>query len=126
MKQHYKINIITEEENERYLKMIEDLMNKGSDNLTEIENEALTEMSLAVQVFERSYYNIPTINTLAAMFELKMYEMKLNRTKLSALLGIGNSKLSEILNGKRKPDVGFLKAAHTKLGIDAGFLLTHA
>jgi hypothetical protein len=41
-------------------------------------------MSLAVQAFERSFYNIPTINSLTAMFELKMYEMKLNRSKLSA------------------------------------------
>ena len=121
-----KINIVTEEENERYLKMIEELMNKGSDNLTEIENGQLIEMSLAVQAFEKSYYNIPVINSLEAMFELKMYELKLNRVKLSALLEIGNSKLSEILNGKRPPDVKFLKAAHTKLGIDAAFLLNHA
>jgi HTH-type transcriptional regulator/antitoxin HigA len=126
MKQHRKIRIVTEEENERYLKMIEDLMNKGTDNLTEMENEELTEMSLAVQAFERAYYNIPVINSLEAMFELKMYELKLNRSKLSALLEIGNSKLSEILNGKRSPDVKFLKAAHTKLGIDAAFLLNHA
>jgi transcriptional regulator with XRE-family HTH domain len=52
--------------------------------------------------------------------------MRLNRSKLSELLGIGNSKLSKILNGKRPPDVKFLKAAYTKLGIDAGFLLNHA
>ena len=125
MKHPNKIRIVTEEENERYLKMIEDLMNKGSDNLTESENAALSEMSLAVQAFEQSYYNIPVINSLEAMFELKMYEMKLNRSKLSALLGMANSKLSEILNGKRRPDVQFLKAAYTKLGIDAAFLLNH-
>lgn len=126
MKTPDRLRIVTEEENERYLKMIETLMNKGSDNLTKAEEEKLSEMSLAVQDFEHAYYNIPVINTLEAMLELKMYELKLNRTKLSALLEIGNSKLSEILNGKRPPDVKFLKAAHTKLGIDASFLLNHA
>jgi antitoxin component HigA of HigAB toxin-antitoxin module len=126
MKQAQKVRIVTEEENERYLKMIEDLMNKGSDNLTEDENELLIEMTRAVQAFEQTYYDIPKINSLEAMLELKMYELKLNRTRLSALLGIANSKLSEIMNGKRAPDVKFLKAAHSKLGIDAGFLLNHA
>ena len=126
MKQSQKIRIVTEEENERYLKMIEDLMNKGSDQLTEDENEQLILMSQAVQAFEQAFYSIPKINTLEAMLELKMYELKLNRSRLSELLGIGNSKLSEIMNGRRPPDVKFLKAAHTKLGIDAGFLLNHA
>ena len=126
MKQQQKIKILTEEENERYLRTIETLMNKGGDNLTEQENEELTEMSLAVQAFEQNFYEIPKINSLEAMFEFKMYEMKLNRTKLSALLEIGNSKLSDILNGKRPPDIKFLKAAYKKLGIDAGFLLNHA
>ena len=126
MKQAQKIRIVTEEENERYLKMIEDLMNKGTDNLTKDENEQLIQMTRAVQTFEQAYYDIPKVNSLEAMLELKMYEMKINRSKLSELLGIGNSKLSEILNGKRAPDVKFLKAVYTKLGIDAGFLLNHA
>lgn len=126
MSLHQKIRIVTEEENERYLKMIEDLMNKGSDNLTDDENQLLVEMTKAVQTFEQSFYEIPKINSLEAMLELKMYEMKLNRTMLSEILGIGNSKLSEIMNGKRRPDVTFLKALHHKLGIDAGFLLNHA
>lgn len=126
MSAHQKIRIITEEENERYLKMIEDLLNKGSDNLTNNENELLIDMTRAVQVFEQSYYEIPKINSLEAMLELKMYELKLSRSMLSQLLGIGNSKLSDIMNGKRRPDVPFLKALHQKLGIDAGFLLNQA
>lgn len=39
---------------------------------------------------------------------------------------IAPDKLSQILNGKREPDVPFLKAAHQRLGIDAAFLLNHA
>jgi HTH-type transcriptional regulator / antitoxin HigA len=40
-------------------------------------------------------------------------------------MGIGAPKLSQILSGKREPDVSFLKTAHEKLNIDAEFLLTH-
>ncbi len=59
MKQSQKIRILTEAENERYLRMIEELMNKGSDNLTEEENEQLVQMSRAVQAFEQAFYDIP-------------------------------------------------------------------
>jgi len=29
------------------------------------------------------------------------------------------------MNGKQKPDVDFLKAVHTQLNVDAGFILQH-
>jgi len=35
------------------------------------------------------------------------------------------SKVSEILSGKRKPDIPFLKGVHKVLKIDANFLLEH-
>lgn len=41
-------------------------------------------------------------------------------------MGIGESKLSEIMNKKRPVDVSFLKAAHEKLGIDENLLLRYA
>lgn len=39
------------------------------------------------------------------------------------LLGVHESKLSEIMNRKRPADVAFLKAAHQKSGIDGNLLL---
>lgn len=38
----------------------------------------------------------------------------------------GLSKVSEILNGKRKADIPFLKGIHKLLKIDAAFLLEKA
>jgi HTH-type transcriptional regulator/antitoxin HigA len=38
-------------------------------------------------------------------------------------LDLGKYKLSEILSGKRKPDVIFLKAVYKKLKVDPAFLL---
>ena len=64
--------------------------------------------------------------TLQEAVEFKMAEQKLTQAKLAKKLGIGAPKLSQILKGRREPDVTFLKAVHKKLKIDAEFLLTHA
>lgn len=82
-------------------------------------------LSKSVASFEREYYPVPKLETVSEMIELKMYEMRLTQKKRSELLKITPDKLSLILNGKRAPDIAFLKAAHTQLVIDAGFLLTH-
>jgi transcriptional regulator with XRE-family HTH domain len=44
---------------------------------------------------------------------------------LAEKLGFSPSKVSEILSGKRKPDVPFLKGIYEQLQIDADFLLKH-
>jgi len=102
------------------------LMNKGEANLSKSETEKLRSMSLAAQAYEKSVYTIPAPSTFEGMIELRMYEMKLKQKELAKLMGIGEPKLSQILNGKREPDVQFLKAAYQKLDIDPGFLLEKA
>ena len=102
------------------------LMNKGEANLTKDETEKLRSMSLAAQAFEKSVYTIPSPSTFQGMLELRMYEMKLKQKELAKLMGIAEPKLSQILNGKREPDVQFLKAAWQKLHIDPAFLLEKA
>jgi transcriptional regulator with XRE-family HTH domain len=54
-----------------------------------------------------------------------MFENKMTQAKMADALGLGKSKLSEILSGKRKPDIPFLKALYKKLKIDPVFLLDH-
>jgi len=55
-----------------------------------------------------------------------MFENKMTQAKLAEELGLGKSKVSEILTGKRKPDLSFLKGVHKILKIDADFLLEHS
>jgi antitoxin component HigA of HigAB toxin-antitoxin module len=45
--------------------------------------------------------------TILEVIALKMFEYKLTQTKLATKIGIGQSKVSEILSGKRKPHVSF-------------------
>lgn len=107
---------------------IYNLMNKGEANLTEKELNKLEAMAKAAEDYEDNVLELkPGKNpqTIAELIELKMYENKLSQAKLAETLGLGKSKLSEILTGKRKPDVPFLKALYKKLNIDPGFLLDH-
>ena len=108
---------------------IYDLMNKGEANLTTKELNKLGAMSIAAEEYEDTVLGLKPAKktqTIAALIEDKMYEGKMTQATLAAKLGLGKSKLSEILNGKRKPDVLFLKAAYKKLNIDPAFLLDHA
>lgn len=66
---------------------------------------------------------MPLAPNIAAILQQKLRERQLNQRSLSTLIGIGTAKISQILNGKRQPDVQFLKAIHEKLGIDGNVLL---
>jgi HTH-type transcriptional regulator / antitoxin HigA len=106
-----------------------DLMNKGEANLSAKELKTLAVMAKAAEEYEDNVLGLKPPkepNTLTEMLEKKMYENKMTQAKLASTLGLGSSKLSEILSGKRKPDVPFLKAVYKKLNVDPAFLLEHA
>ena len=106
---------------------IYDLMNKGESALTKPELKRLSEMSAAAEKYEDEVMGIrPKPTTIADAVALKLFENKMNQTQLAKLMGLAKSKVSEVLAGKRKPDIAFLKGVHKVLDIDAGFLLEHA
>ncbi len=108
---------------------IYDLMNKGEANLSESELNNLAMMAQAAEEYEDKVLGLKPAKipqTIPELIEQKMYENKMSQAALAAALGLGTSKLSEIMNGKRKPDVPFLKALYQKLNIDPAFLLDHA
>lgn len=105
------------------------LMNKGEANLTTKELKTLEAMAKAAEEYEDNVLGLKPgkePKTITELLEQKMYENKMTQAKLADTLGLGKSKLSEILSGKRKPDVLFLKALYKKLKIDPAFLLEHA
>jgi len=101
------------------------LMNKGEQRISKTESVKLRAMTIAAQAYEDSIDKIPQPSTLGGIIELKMYERKLKQKDMAKLMGLSESKFSQILSGKRSPDISFLKAAHQKLGIDASFLLNY-
>jgi len=91
----------------------------SSDDANELEK-----LSALVEQYEDNVLKImPLPVTLSAVVQHKINELEINQVKLAEMLGVGASKLSQILNGKREPDVTFLKALHSKLGISGDFLL---
>ena len=64
--------------------------------------------------------------TLTEMLELKMYERKLKQKDLAALLGISATRLSEVMQGKRKVNMDLAKRLYSVLKIDAGCILEQA
>jgi antitoxin component HigA of HigAB toxin-antitoxin module len=92
-------------------------------------NEALMLSSLSklVEDYEDNILGLMPMKpkTLQQAVEIKRMGLKLTQAKLAKTLGMGAPKLSQILSGKREPDVVFLKAVHKKLKIDADFILSH-
>ena len=118
-------SISTEQEYAVAMRRIHALMKKGDAHLNTKEQKELQHLSAAAERFEDSRYPLPKPVTLNGMIALKMFEMKLKQKEMAAMLDIGEAKLSQILNGKRDPDVDFLKKIYTRLKIDAEFILQH-
>lgn len=108
--------------------VIYDLMNKGEANLTDSEIEKLRSLTVATEKFEDEVLGLKPAKqpeSIPQALELIMFEKKISQAKLADELGIGKPKLSQILTGKRKPDVSFIKAIYNKLKIDPKFILDH-
>lgn len=103
------------------------LMNKGEKKITASEAEQIKQMSKAIEYYEDNILQImPLPVTVASIVHDKIEEMDITQAKLATMLDISTAKLSQILNGKRKPDVPFLKAIHQHLNIDGNFILESA
>ena len=107
---------------------IYELMNKGEENLTKAELKSIAAKSKAAEKYEDETLGLrPNYkpDNLPDMVKLVMLERKISQGRLAEMLKLGKPKLSQILNGKRKPDVEFLKLAYKKLKIDPVFILEH-
>ena len=99
----------------------------GFNFLSQQQKEELSSLSLLAEQYEDHVLKImPLPVTINSVVQHKIKELNLTQAKLAEMLGLGTSKLSQILNGKREPDVMFLKAIHSKLGISGDFLLENA
>ncbi|MBN8785960.1 MAG: helix-turn-helix domain-containing protein [Terrimonas sp.] len=104
------------------------LMDKGEANLSVSELKKLAEMSVAAEKYEDEVLGLQPKKipeSIVEIVELKMFENKMTQAKLASAIGIGQSKISDILAGKRKPDIPFLKGVYKALKIDGNFLLEH-
>ena len=123
--------IRTRKQYEQVMNLIEVYLQKateggGFDALSKKDAEALQHLSALAEQYEDTVMKVmPLPATLTDIVEQKRKELKLNQAQLAAMLGIGTPKLSQILNGKREPDIAFIKAIYNKLQIDPKFILEH-
>ncbi len=103
---------------------IEELLPLVDDN-TASTDKNLIELAIIsdlVADYEEEHYPIAT-PTLIDVIKLRMYEMKLNQIKLSEMLGVSTSRVSEYLTGKSEPTLKVAREMSKKLNIDAHIVL---
>jgi len=96
------------------------LTDKGK--LTKKLQSELDELSNSVAEYEETYHAFKPDN-LKEMIELRMYQRKLKQKDVAKLLGTTPSRISEILNGKRKLTLDIAKGLYKKLNIDPKIIL---
>lgn len=104
--------------------------NGGFQSLIPEEVSELQKLSLAAEDYEDNVLKIMPLtrkpDSLSDMLNLKMFEFKYKQRELAQLLEITPTRLSEIMNGKRKVNMDLAKRLYKKLNIDPKFILENA
>lgn len=127
----YQIN--SEAEYQQVMEKIESYLriatqNNGFQALDPKQRSELQALSKMAEAWEDSIPLMPIAQpqTLIEMIELKMYERKLKQKDLAVLLDISPTRLSEVLQSKRKINLDLAKKLYKVLNIDPVFILETA
>jgi len=116
------MTIQTDAEYQAGMSRLEALDTNNPANLAEMEA-----LGNALEVYEDNHGYAPVRpDSLVFRIERYMFEHRLKKQELARLLGITNSRLSEVLNGKRAVNMDLGRRLYTKLHIPAEFVLMHA
>ncbi|WP_106832012.1 helix-turn-helix domain-containing protein [Parabacteroides pacaensis] len=106
------------------MERIEELLPLVDDD-TPLTDKNLIELDLLsslVEEYEEEYYPIKS-PSLVDVIKLRMYEMGLNQVKLSELLEVSPSRISDYLTGRCEPTLKVAREISRKLNIDADIVL---
>ena len=105
---------------ERIIELLQVVGNEtSSDNNNFIELDFLSDL---VADYEEKYFPIEA-PTLQEVIKLRMFEMNISQVKLSEILNISPSRVSEYLTGKSEPTLKVAREISKKLNIDASIVL---
>lgn len=116
--------IQTEKEYNAIVERVETLL-QNPDNIENKDAKGYVELNLLsnlVADYEERIFPV-TKPVLAEVVKIRMAEMGLNQKRLSELLGVSTSRISEYLNGKSEPTLKIAREMSRKLGIDATIVL---
>ena len=102
--------------------------NGGVDTLPPEEFDALNDLSLIANAYEKNVRNsfLSPPKTISDALKIKMMQLRLKQKDMANLLGIAESRLSEVLSGKRKVNMDLAKKLNRILKIEAEFILQTA
>lgn len=95
------------------------------DELPEEGARNLEVLAILVEKYESEHFPVQLPTPVEAI-EFRIDQLGINRTQLATVIGFPKSRVSEVLNGKRKPSLDMMRALHEKLGIPADVLLGKA
>lgn len=115
---------------DKVMKQIEELLQKatklgGFEKLSKDDRTNLAQWSAMAEQFEDDIPLMPmkAPQSVAEMLRYKMYEKGWRQKQLAAILEISEASISGLLSGRRKLSIELAKKLHSKLDIDAHFLL---
>ena len=116
--------IKTEKQYKAACMRIEELL-KVVSNETPADDQNYLELDLIADLvadYEEEHFPVKA-PALVDVIKLRMYEMGLTQNKLSELLNVSPSRVSEYLSGKCEPTLRVAREMSRKLGIDANIVL---
>jgi antitoxin component HigA of HigAB toxin-antitoxin module len=102
---------------------IETYLQRGFSHLSKKEDQRLHELSVAVESYEMLEYPMPVQPNFNEILIYVMQKKGLSQTALSKSLDVSKSFISEVLSGKKEPNVDLLKNLHFQFHIDGNILL---
>lgn len=119
----------TEKEYQDFRAKMEIIINKGTvlgdmELLSDEDKKDFIQLSRAVAEYEASYHPLPgKVSTLLDAIREKMEEKGVNQKQTAKLLGISESRVSDLLNGRRKLNLNIAKRLRDNFGISADLIL---
>jgi HTH-type transcriptional regulator / antitoxin HigA len=100
----------------------------GFDALKIEEAQNFERLSLLANTYEKQIREVSLnkIDSITDAIRIKMMHLRLKQREMAELLGIAESRLSEVLSGKRRVNMDLAKKLHTILKIEAEFILQTA
>lgn len=118
------MKIRNEMEYKAVMERIEELLPLVNDD-TPSDDRNLIELDLLsglASEYEDEAFPVKTPD-LVSVLKLRMYELGLNQLKLSEILGVSPSRISDYLTGRCEPTLKVARKMSQKLGIDANIVL---
>ena len=116
--------IVNEMQYESAMKRINELLKEVNNNTPkdDVRSVELVLLSNLVADYEDEHYPIRK-PTLISVLKLRMYEMGLTQSALATLLGMNQSKISEIISGKCEPTLKQARRISKELNIAPDIVL---